>query len=213
MGEKSGNLLESRIASETLKWPRRMLGLTLATLFASISVFTVFYMSSGNREYLLAVVVLAATIPLDVALIIGLVYSNARKIAGYATRLLRNISYEGGAVKGLSCGVILALKVQGGHIHIIICNNRVEVARIMLPVVNPVSTIIRFPKLGKRSTLGLTLTRCRRGFEEGEWSIVSIDPDKGSRAIIYGSIRYSYKICSHLIESTDIEEVIGMVLG
>ncbi len=207
------SLLEMRVASESLKWSRRILGLVLSTTLILISLFTILYMRSGNTGYLIAIIVLAATIPLDIALIIGLIRSNAHKITEYATKMLRSINHRGGAVKGLPCGVLLALKVQGGHIHAIICISRVEVAKVALPVVNPVGSIIRFPRLGRQPILKLSLTRCKRGFEEGAWSIISIDPDKGTKAKIYGSVRYSYKICNRPIETTDIEEVMDMVLS
>ncbi len=204
-GRWTGLLEDARV------WPRRIARASLLVSLAILAGLVAYYLETGNKAIILAIVIIAASIPIDLvilkAVLEGSLYTNALEIA----RILEEAGVGAYKSRPVFNGILVAAHAGDGQVHVILKPSTVEAAYIESPGVTPLRgrarPVIKAPIKPPRNT-----RKCTSELAKGVIKIVSLDPSTGIPVRVEGTGIYAYKACPNALDPKDVREILGLVL-
>ncbi len=201
----------ARLLEDSRVWPRRIAWASLLVSLALLAVLAAYYVETGNRALILAIVLVAMGIPVDLvvlkAVLEGTLYNNTLELA----RILEEAG--AGAYRSMPVfnGVLVAAHVKNGQLHAILKPNTIEAAYIEDPTMAPargrikptITTGGKPPRKGKK---------CSTTVYKGRIEATTLDPSTGTPVRAEGTGVYAYKACPNALTPGDVREVLARVL-
>ncbi len=184
-------------------FPRLVGALSLAATIGLAAFLAAGYVVSGDKEFLLALLLILAMAPLDVLLVKSIISSRYDQLADYVVELLEGLDAESVASMMHWGRLFVAARTRIGDVHVFASTNSLLVAVAEAPMYLPAET--RRPPLLLREALGSAGRGCR--VSEGSLeSFVGLDPVKGCLAHVRGRVRYLSVRCAGGLDYRRVRE-------
>ncbi len=193
-------------------WPRRIVLASIVASLIIVALLVVYYIYTGNRAVIPAIVILVASIPLDLlvlkTVLEGGLYSNAVELS--------RVLDEAGAVafksRPVFNGVLVAVRVNDGFLHVLLKPSMIQAVYIRSPSILPIQGRLK-PIIKARIRPPRSARRCIIGSVEDLIEIASLDPSLGIPIQARGAGRYVFKACPNTLSPRDVREVLSLVLA
>jgi len=187
-------------------WYQKVIGYgaIIVSIFIIILLIGI-YIWGGERNLLLLILLLAATLPIDLILVKSLMVESGRLLGRTVHEALMELSPRHVSVVREWSRVYVAARLEQGDLYLVVGPGRVEAALVESPSILPVPS-------GARLARGfLRLPRCGEAEDTVELEAVLMDPVSGCRRLVRGRARVAGYRCGRL--ELDRVSVIARVAG
>ncbi|MEB3787889.1 MAG: hypothetical protein GSR78_03935, partial [Desulfurococcales archaeon] len=181
----------ARLLEDARVWPRRIAWASILVSLVLLAVLAAYYVETGNRALILAIVLIAMSIPVDLvvlkAILEGTLYTNALETA----RILEEAG--AGAYRSMPVfnGVLVAARVEDGQLHAILKPNTIEAAYIIDPATAPARGRIK-PTITTGEKQPKKDNKCSTATYKGRIEATTLDPSTGAPVKVEGTGVYAY---------------------
>ena len=193
-------------------WPRRIVLTSIVASFSIVALLVVYYLYTGNRAVIPAIVILVASIPLDLLVLKTVLedglYSNAVELS----RVLDEVGAVVFKSRPVFNGVLVAVRVDNGFLHVLLKPSMIQAVYIRSPSIQPIQGRLK-PIIKARVRPPRSVRRCITGSVEDLIEVASLDPSLGIPIQAEGLGRYVFRACPSTLSPGDVREVLGLVLA
>ncbi len=199
------------LLEDAVLWPRRVVRASLIASLVIVAVLVAYYLETGNRAVIPAIVVLAATIPVDLVVLRSVLEGALSSSAVETARVLEEAGAEAYKSRPVFNGVLAAAQVGYGQVHVLLRPSMIQAAYIESPETMPVKGRLK-PAIKAPVETPRTTRRCVSDWAEGPIEVISLDPSTGIPIQARGNGKYAYKTCPSNLNPRDVRDTLSLVL-
>ena len=200
------------LLEDAVVWPRRIMRAFLVVSLIIVAVLVAYYMETGNRAVIPAIVVLVASIPIDVVLLKAALEATLSSNAVEVARVLEEAGAGVYRSRPVFNGVLVASQVGDGQVHVLLKTGMIQAVYLedpnTLPMQGGFKPGIKAPIRPPRSA-----RKCVTRSIESVIEVTSLDPSTGIPIMARGSGKYAFKTCPNSLNPRDVREILGLVLS